>query len=226
MKKPNSRDIILLMKSFKLSVGHPLTIYPREVSGPFVFSALFFFIFAFVGFVISSVYPSLIVSSIDSLIDMAEKVSDLSFVGLVAFIFLNNSFVALMASIGGLLFAFLPIFIIVVNGFVLGIVYYLTVDIASSGFFLMGVLPHGVIEIPAILFSTAIGIWLGLAFLDLLFKGNEDRVSIKKKIKRAFYTYFTIIIPLLFVAALVEMFLTPVFLDTFYDLGNINELTQ
>ncbi|MGM0629279.1 MAG: stage II sporulation protein M [Patescibacteria group bacterium] len=226
MKKAKAHDIILLMKPFKLSVDHSLLICPREVSGPFLFSTTFFFLFALVGYVVASVYPSSVVSSIDALMDMAEEVSGMSVAGLTAFIFINNSFVALVASLGGVFFSFLPIFIILVNGFTLGIVYYLTASAMSPGFFLMGVLPHGVIEIPAILFSTAIGIWLGSALFNFLFKGEEDRDSLKKKIKRALYTYFTIIIPILFLAALVEMFLTPVFLDVFFDLESVSGLTQ
>ncbi|MGM0482531.1 MAG: stage II sporulation protein M [Patescibacteria group bacterium] len=214
------------MRSFKLSVDHPLLIYPREVSGPFLFSTAFFFLFALVGYVVATAYPSSVVSSIDALMDMAEELSGMSVAGLMTFIFINNSFVALVASLGGILFAFLPFFIIVVNGFTLGIVYYLTVSATSSGFFLIGVLPHGVIEIPAILFSTAMGIWLGLAFFNFLFKGGEDRGSMGKKIKRISYTYLTIIIPLLFLAALVEMFITPVFLEVFFDLDNITGLSR
>lgn len=211
------------MKSFKLSPVNPLLIRGQEVSGPILFSVTFFLLFAFVGFVLATVYPSILIMLIDSLVEMAEGVSELNVASLSRFIFLNNIFVALMASLGGLVFAFLPVAIVVINGFIIGVVYYLTINIKSSVFFFAGVIPHGVIELPVIIFSVAIGIWLGSALFNFLFLGDESIQSLRHKIKRVFYTYVTFILPLLFLAALVEAFVTPKILDLFISSASFNE---
>ncbi len=193
----------------------------KEVKDTLVFSFVFFVLFAFVGYVMAEVYPTTTGEYINDFAGMVRLVAELSPIGILIFIFLNNSFVALVSSLGGLFFGIFPFFTVVVNGFVLGIVFHLTVTIESARFFFWGVFPHGMIEVPVILLSTAIGMWLGGSFFRFLFMRTESKHSLVNKIKRAFYTYVMIVIPLLFLSALIEVFITPLLLDLFFETGSL-----
>jgi stage II sporulation protein M len=68
-----------------------------------------------------------------------------------------------------------------------------------------GLLPHGIIEIPMVVISAAIGIRLGLKGLASL-KGEQ--VYLKEEMITGIKFFFYWIMPLLFIAAVVETFLT------------------
>jgi stage II sporulation protein M len=76
-------------------------------------------------------------------------------------IFLNNAVKAILFVFLGLAFGVLPLSMLVINGMVLG--YVLSAQNSESTIFLVlkGILPHGIIEIPAILIACAYGIKLG-----------------------------------------------------------------
>ncbi len=192
---------------------------PHEVKDPLVFSVIFYVLFAFVGYAMAETYPDQIAMYLEELGKMVSSVAELSIVGILFFIFLKNIFVAFLASLGGILFTLLPVVIIVANGLVLGIVFHLVTYLESTEYFFLGILPHGIVELPAILFSTAIGIWLGGSFFRFLFFGTETRSSLKEKAKRALGTYILIIVPLLFLSALIEVFGTPLLLNHFFDIN-------
>ncbi|MNI36018.1 hypothetical protein D3C73_900560 [compost metagenome] len=77
-------------------------------------------------------------------------------------IFLNNASKAVIFIFLGLLFGILPLSMLVVNGLVLG--YVLSAEASNTTWLLVvkGILPHGIIEIPAIFIACAYGIKLGV----------------------------------------------------------------
>lgn len=79
------------------------------------------------------------------------------------FIFLNNAVKSVIIIFAGALFGLLPIFFLVMNGMVIG---YLLSSAAMQGanlfdLIVKGLLPHGIIEIPAILIAAAFGLQFG-----------------------------------------------------------------
>jgi stage II sporulation protein M len=68
-----------------------------------------------------------------------------------------------------------------------------------------GLLPHGIIEIPMVVISAAVGIRLGLKVIAA-FKGES--VSLKEEMITGIKFFFYWIMPLLFIAAVVETFIT------------------
>ncbi|MEK6983284.1 MAG: stage II sporulation protein M [Nanoarchaeota archaeon] len=126
-------------------------------------------------------------------------------------IFLNNSFVGLLLIVLGFTLV-LPILIILFNGIGLGVVVDLYLRIAqlkpialitSAG----ALLPHGIIELFALITCSIFGITLGL---KLFFK---KKVMAKRSLKSLFAEimkiYFFILLPLLLLAAFIESFITP-----------------
>jgi stage II sporulation protein M len=126
-------------------------------------------------------------------------------------IFLNNAIKALLAIILGLLI-FVPVGFVAYNGWIIGIV--VCEQVRTSGYVsvVAGILPHGIIELPMIIVSAALGTRLGvMAFLRI--EGTISNKDLISKIKWSVRFYLRWILPLLFVAALIETFITPIIMQ-------------
>lgn len=128
----------------------------------------------------------------------------LHFLGFIVLIFLNNAALSLVAMLMALLppFFITPLGFVALNGYIVGIV----VFFSSSPFVAaVGILPHGIIEIPMILFATSMGTRLGWLTLRWLMKRGESPMG---EISRSIETFFYLIVPMLLLAALVEVTIT------------------
>ncbi len=93
------------------------------------------------------------------------------------------------------------------NGFILGVVIRLAY---SNGLnllnIILGIIPHGLFEIPALLISASVGMRMGL---ELIRSPPKERIkNICTSIKEASQVYLTIVIPLLILAAFVEIMIS------------------
>ncbi|WP_339817675.1 stage II sporulation protein M [Paenibacillus sp. FSL R7-0216] len=93
------------------------------------------------------------------------------------FIFFNNAVKSIMVILLGAIFGILPAFFLLMNGLVLGFV--VTAAGAEGGnvlnLIVRGLLPHGVIEIPAILIAAGFGMQFGYLILKSLGEvGSRD----------------------------------------------------
>lgn len=137
-------------------------------------------------------------------------IMDLSPLEIFLVIFLNNAIKALLVIILGLMII-IPAGFVAYNGWVLGIV--ICEEARTSGYLsvVAGILPHGIIELPMVVLSAALGTRLGvMAFLRM--KGTISSKDILSEIKRSVNFYLRWILPLLFIAALIETFVTPIVL--------------
>lgn len=84
------------------------------------------------------------------------------------FIFFNNAIKAILFVFFGALLGVLPVWVLVVNGMMLGFV---LANQEQSGWivFIKGILPHGIIELPAIIIACAYGIRFGFTLIKSLF---------------------------------------------------------
>lgn len=129
-------------------------------------------------------------------------------------IFFNNLIACLLAILGGFIpFIFLPIISCVKNAYFMALIFaWLEIEkiniLATS---LVVLVPHGIFEIPAVLYSFSIGIYLCTTITLSIIKGTSTRKYITE-IKKAF---IYIIIPLLLVAALIESFVVPYLINIF-----------
>jgi len=137
-----------------------------------------------------------------------EEVSplkELSPVGLMMGIFANNAFKCLIVIVLGLALGIAPLVFVLANGLILGIVIGVTLKSTSLLYVLVGVVPHGVIELPMVFVSAAIGLKLGVDMLRALLGKN---VNVVDKLVESLMIYLVWIFPLLFLAAFVETFVT------------------
>ena len=140
--------------------------------------------------------------------DFKQEVTPLksmSPLGLMLGIFLNNALKCLLVIVLGLALGIAPALFMLANGLILGIVIGVTIRGTSLSYVLVGTIPHGVIEIPMVLISSAIGLKLGV---DLMLKLFRKKVSIGKEIREGLTMYFVYIMPLLLLAAIIETFVT------------------
>jgi stage II sporulation protein M len=139
---------------------------------------------------------------------MAEDMSP----GAVFFHFLYiNSSVLLFSFVFAPGFLMAPLLALVVNGGYLGLVASVVIQEESLGFLLAGVLPHGILEIPAFLIAQAAAMSFGLAALVAIFK-KEARPRLMPSLRKNF-RYLTIALLLLLPAAAIETFITPLLID-------------
>ena len=121
-------------------------------------------------------------------------------------IMINNlgvSFIALMGGISGGIYS---VYIMGLNGFLIGAVSALVAQNNLSYPFWGFVLPHGSLELPAIFFAGAAGLLIGQA---IVFPGQYRRIdAVKQNGQKAAQLLFGIV-PMLVIAGLIEGFFSP-----------------
>lgn len=136
-----------------------------------------------------------------------QWIKDLHPLLIMLVIFLNNAIKSFAALVLGIGFGFIPVIFVSVNGMILSMVAYLISKEMGIMFVIAALLPHGIIEIPMVLVSAGIGLRLGhIMFLSM--KGEST--DIKTELKQGVMFYMRRIVPLLFLAAVIETFITPV----------------
>ncbi|WP_246873883.1 stage II sporulation protein M [Paenibacillus dendritiformis] len=139
---------------------------------------------------------------------MKSENQELSF---FVFIFYNNAIKAVIIMFAGFLFGLLPAFFLVVNGMVMGFLLrmmeLLGQNITEN--VVKGLLPHGILEIPAILIAAAYGMKFGVLVMQKLFGSRLRRsdISLMAWAKRtgAGAVWVTVV---LLIAALIESTVT------------------
>ena len=116
------------------------------------------------------------------------------FLAFFAVLFLNNSFTCFLDIVLGPLIGIFPLFSAFINGGLLG---WFAKEQGLSIF--LAIVPHGTFEIPAFLLSAAIGLRLGREVLKR--KGDRD---VKKELRNGLRVFLAVVLPLLFIAALIE----------------------
>jgi stage II sporulation protein M len=133
-------------------------------------------------------------------------IKDLHPIGIMLVIFLNNAIKSLLAIVLGAGFGIIPVIFIGGNGLLLGLVANQVSREQGALFVLAAILPHGIIEIPMILISSGLGLRLGHVMYCSI-RGKET--DLRSQLMQSLRIYLRIVMPLLFVSAVVETFVTP-----------------
>jgi stage II sporulation protein M len=121
-------------------------------------------------------------------------------------LFVNNLQACILLFLGGVSFGILTIFIMSLNGIVIGAIMELVSRDHTPLFVAAAILPHGIFEIPAFILSGALGILLAQSLIAEWY-GSEDTAASAGRFGRLFVLY---VLPLVAIAACVEAFITPV----------------
>jgi stage II sporulation protein M len=120
-------------------------------------------------------------------------------------LFFNNLEACLLLFLGGASFGILTIFIMSLNGILIGSIMEIVRKDHSVAFVAAAILPHGIFEIPAFILSGALGILLAQSLITEWYQGG-DAADDAKRFTQLFAVY---VLPLVAIAAFVEAFITP-----------------
>jgi len=126
------------------------------------------------------------------------------------FIFIKNVVTLLFSFIFSPLLAIIPVVTLLLNGWLLGLVSAMVTEQQSLGYVLAGILPHGVIELPALFIGEAAALSFGIMAVMALFKKEKRGLflpSLRQNLR-----YLGLALVLMLPAAAIETYLTPLLL--------------
>ena len=127
-----------------------------------------------------------------------------------AFIFLKNVSALIFSFIFSPVLCLLPVLALTVNGWLLSFISAAVVQEESLGLLLAVLLPHGIFELPALIIGEAAALSFGaMAIVALISKKRRSQLSpnLKQNLK-----YLLLAFALLLPAAIIETYVTPLFL--------------
>ncbi|HMK45391.1 MAG TPA: stage II sporulation protein M [Methanocella sp.] len=166
---------------------------------------MIFIIFTALGYAVALAFPSFTESTISGFKEDVSPLKEMSAIGLMLGIFENNAIKCLMVVLLGLALGIAPIVFIIANGFIIGIIIGATMAKSGIIYVLVGIIPHGIIELPMVIISSAIGLKLGI---DVFKKLIRQKANLRRDLKEAIMVFIFWIAPLLLIAAFMETFVT------------------
>ena len=126
-------------------------------------------------------------------------------------IFLNNYISTLLTLLLGLLFGIGPVIFLIINGYTIGNLISFALSKVSIYKIGLAIIPHGIFEIPAVLIAASYGLWWGVKNYRKFRYKDSFLADFSLPIKR----YINIVMPLLFIGAFVEAYITPFIIRLF-----------
>ena len=167
----------------------------KESQRYIIFAVGLFALMFLVGFTFPIFFREEIFSFIAEMIEMIEGKS---VVELIGFIFLNNLKVSFITIILGVTFGIFPLVMGVVNGYLIGFV--AREAVVQEGLPVMWqLLPHGIFELPAIIFSIGIGMKIGVSLFE-----SDVKKSLKYNFREGLRFFIFVVFPLLLIAGIIE----------------------
>jgi len=173
--------------------------YILIVTGVFIFSLI-------IGLLLSLKNLGLSENYLEVLKNSFGWIKTLSPIEIVLLIFLNNAVKSLFSIVLGAGLGIIPIIFIGGNGIIIGLIVNEVSKEQGIIFVLAALLPHGIIEIPMVLISAGLGFRLGYS-IYVSMKGEKR--DMRYELTESLHVFMKIIMPLLFVAAVIETFVTP-----------------
>ncbi|MCD4845176.1 MAG: stage II sporulation protein M [Methanosarcinales archaeon] len=189
----------------------------------FIFNTCLFALAIAAGYITAYSNPGMVEGLIAQFEESYGWLANESHIKIMLFIFFNNTMTSFLAMVMGIFFGIWPVLFILFNGVLIGAICFETIDQLGVIVVLFALIPHGIIEIPMILLSASIGLRLGILLAQKIlvkdstnllifgsFKASVKKIeiNIKQEVISAIIFFVSIIVPLLFVAALIETYVT------------------
>jgi stage II sporulation protein M len=123
-----------------------------------------------------------------------------TYFGMFTALLINNVTAGFVFIITGFLLGIPSLLLIILNGFITGFVGYLAAKEMSIAVVFLLLLPHGVIEFPAISLSAAMGVGIGFKVINRL----RNERGVRSYFVESIRIFVTRIIPSLILAAAIE----------------------
>lgn len=130
-------------------------------------------------------------------------------INLVPLFFHNLSVGMFMVAFSFIPFLFVPAQMIALNGLVLGLLGGVYGGIGIPGFYFLGVLPHGIFELTALIIASGMGCVCALDFIRMILGKPDAKARFKATWKKTLVWFWVTVVPLLAIAALIETYVTP-----------------
>ena len=143
----------------------------------------------------------------DELVDLLASLPQST---LFVFIFIKNVSAVLISFVFSPIFCLAPVMALTLNGWLIGLVSTIVIQEKSLGYLLAGLLPHGILELPALIMGEAVALSFGTTLILSLFKEERRRLllpNLRKNLR-----YLIIALTLFLPAAIIETYLTPLLL--------------
>lgn len=144
---------------------------------------------------------------------IAERLAGMSPLSQAVYIFGNNLRVAVVMLIGAFFLGALPPIVLISNGLLIGL---FAANLPAAGAlsasrFLLGLIPHGVFEIPAVLLNAMMGLRIAREiWRSILGRGSQ---GLREAVRQA-VTLLPAVVVLLIIAAGMETYVSPVIIGT------------
>lgn len=131
---------------------------------------------------------------------------DLSATSLIS----NNMTACLMAVLLGLIpFFYVPVVTIAVNALIIGAMAAMMLSMGlPMNFFVFGIIPHGIFELPALFLSVSLGLYV-CRQENRMIKEKQQNISFMELLLPVVRIYVLIVIPMLITAGCIEAYITP-----------------
>jgi len=170
---------------------------------PLFLLCLLLFVFSLaMGFYLGDKIP---IEMLEDLLGTLPDVENMNLLTLFLFILGNNLFKSLLWMVSGFLFSVPSLLFTVLNGFFIGWLSH-SVRVENGLLFtVVALVPHGIIEVPTVLLSSAAGMALGYQLVNRI----RGRGSLRAEFGKALRLFIWRIAPLLLLAAIIEVTVTP-----------------
>lgn len=180
--------------------------FPRKINTvPYVITAsLTFIAFIIIGTRLSS---DVISQTISQLVESLSVLAAVHPIALVLIIFINNAFKCFLAIVSGILLGIPSLIFLTTNAVTIGMLAIYMSKSTNVSVIIGSLAPHGIIEIPLLVFSTSLGLAIGSEMLRYITRQSSQ---VKLTYAYALRLYLRWMIPLFLVAAIIEVFITPI----------------
>lgn len=174
-------------------------------------SAIIFFVAFSFGVLFSFFYPALAKDALDELVRAFSFLFEFKPFQMGVFLFLNNSIKIFLFMFLGIILTVPTIFFLILNGWMLGYVVGVSFpDLGLAGIF-YSVFLHGIFELSGLFLGSAMGFVLGVSIYKEMKNKAFKIFPLSGSTRRLFVSslriFSFIILPLLFIAALIETYL-------------------
>jgi stage II sporulation protein M len=179
--------------------------YLKSIRNYIAVSVFLFALTALMGYFAAALDPEL-AAEWTSQLEALKWIMDQPPILIMMIIFFKNLLACALSVLLGIGLGLVPLMVVTTNGFLLGIVAYGAIQKEGVLYLIAGIMPHGIIELPIVLLSIAIGFRLGYLLIMTVAREEADLAG---ETRIALHFLVRWIAPLLFLAAAIETFITP-----------------